>query len=348
VTDRRRLSYAAPIVAALAAMTTSARADSLRWELATDGDACDLARLAREVQLACDALGSQCGVVTDAPAHRAVLRCPSDGPWTVDAYDAAGRVAWTFALEGDDRVRRAAIWIARTPADAAAPTAMGAHASPPATPPRPDVSPNLPSGDPTSKPSATSPGSDGASMPPHATIAPGESTPPATRTSSRPWGLLGAARIVSGTGFGPAVGGLAEVGWLVGPPYLALAIDATAELSLASPNGYSETAARVGAGASYGAPWGRLPLGVAVEGGAIAGEVSAPAGYTPSSLGFVHAFARACLAVQLGGAREWRPYAAISLIGQVPAVRVTSIAALVTSSPSVSGALDVGVAWQPR
>ncbi len=306
------------------AMATSARADSLRWELATDGDACDQARFGREVQLACDALGGECTVVTDAPARRAVLRCPGEGPWTIDVYDAAGRLAWTFALDGDDRMRRAAIWIARTPADTAAPPRPPAEAvepAPPAGAPPPPAPETLPAGEPS-----------------HA----------AAHTASRPWGLLGAARIVSGTGLGPGLGGVAQVGWLVAPPDFALAIDVAAERSLASPNGYSEAAARVGAGASYGGPWGRLPLGVALEGGAIAGEVSAPPAYVPSSLGFVRAFARACLAVQLGGAREWRPYAAVSLMAQAPAVRVTSDAAVVASSPSISGALDVGVAWLPR
>jgi hypothetical protein len=343
VIDRRRFCRAAAIVGALATLTASARADSLRWELATDGDACDPARFAREVQLACDALGGQCTVVADAPARRAVLRCPSEGPWTLDAYDAAGGLAWTFALAGEDRTRRAAIWVARAPADAPAPP-TGAQPAPAAAP-APDASANRATDVSPSNAPAVAP-ADGAPVAPLAAIAAGESTHPPT--AARRWGLLGAARIVSGTGFGPAVGGLAQVGWLVGPRDLALAIDVAAERSLASPNGYSETAARAGAGASYGAPWGPVPVGVAVEGGAIAGDVSAPPRYTPSSLGFVHAFVRACLALQLGSAREWRPYAAVSLIAQGPAVRVTSEAALVTSSPSVSGALDVGVAWLPR
>jgi hypothetical protein len=356
VTGRRRLCHAAAIVGALASLTASARADTLRWELATDGDACDPARFAREVQLACDALGGQCTVVTDAPARRAVLRCPSEGPWTLDAYDAEGRLAWTFALAGEDRARRAAIWVARAPADAPAPEVTGPRTAPPARQAEPDAGPNraqtshsTEGGPTTAAPSsapAAAPGADGARAAALAAIATGESMHPPT--AARRWGLLGAARIVSGTGFGPAVGGLAQVGWLAGPPDLALELDVAAERSLASPNGYSETAARAGAGASYGAPWGPLPVGVAVEGGAIAGEVSAPPGYTPSSLGFVHAFVRTCLALQLGSAREWRPYAAVSLIAQAPAVRVTSQAALVTSSPSVSGALDVGVAWLPR
>ena len=331
MTFRRRCWQAAPTVAALAAIATSARADSLRWQLATDGDACDEARFGREVQLACDALGGGCTVVAEAPARRAVLRCAGEGPWTIDVYDAAGRLAWTFALDGDDRMRRAAIWIARTPADAAAPPRSGAEPAAEAAPPTP----------PSDVPPAPAP-------PPPATVAPGGLTHTAAHASSRPWGLLGAARIVSGTGFGLALGGAAQVGWLVAPPDLALAIDVAAERSLAAPNGYSEVAARVGAGASYGAPWGHRPIGVALEGGAIAGEVSAPPAYVPSSLGFVHAFARACLALQLGGAREWRPYAAISLMAQAPAVRVTSDTAVVASSPSVSGALDVGVAWLPR
>ncbi len=344
MTGRRRFCRAAAIVGALATLTASARADSLRWELATDGDACDPARFAREVQLACDALGGQCTAVTDAPARRAVLRCPSEGPWTLDAYDAAGRLAWTFALAGEDRARRAAIWVARAPADAPAAAATGPQPAPAAEPAHDAGANRATDVAPSNAPAAAA--ADGAPVAPLVTVATRESTHPPT--TARRWGLLGSGRIVSGTGFGPAVGGLAQIGWLVGPPDLALAIDVAAERSLASPNGYSQTAARAGAGASYGAPWGPVPVGVAVEGGAIAGDVSGPPGYTPSSLGFVHAFVRTCLALQLGSAREWRPYAAISLIAQAPAVRVTSDAALVTSSPSVSGALDVGVAWLPR
>jgi hypothetical protein len=324
VTGHRAPLQALSFVAALATVATSARADSLRWALATDGDACDAARFAREVQLACDALGSECAVVNDEPARRAVLRCPGEGPWTIDVYDGAGRLAWTFALDGEDRTRRAAIWIARTAADAPTAPAGDAPPIPAATPAPQEVTP-----------------------PPAAFMAP-PSQHAATGTSLHPWGLLGAARIVSGTGFGPALGGFAEFGWLVGPPNLAIAVDVGAERSLASPNGYSEAAGRAGAGASYGAPWGSLPVGIAVETGVIAGEISAPPGYTPSSLGFVHGFARGCLAMQLGGTREWRPYAAASVLAQAPAVRVTSDAAVVASSPLLSGALDVGVAWLPR
>jgi hypothetical protein len=320
----RRRPRTLAIVAVLATVETSARAEVVRWMLATDGDACEATRFAREVQLACDALGSECTVASDEPARRAVLRCPGEGPWTIDVYDSAGRLAWTFALDGEDRTRRAAIWIARTPADAPAAPAID-------TPPGPRASP---------APEEVPP-------PPTAAIAP-PSRHPAISSTMPPWGLLGAARFVSGTGFGPSLGGSAEVGWLVAPPHFAIAIDVGAERSLASPNGYSEAAGRLGVGASYGAPWGSLPVGVAVEGGVIAGEVSAPPGYTPSSLGFVHAFARGCLAVQLGGTREWRPYAAVAVLAQAPAVRVTSDAAVVASSPLLSGALDVGVAWLPR
>jgi hypothetical protein len=114
----------------VALAAADARGDTLRWKLVAEGDRCDVRSLARELTLACDALGdaedganvagangARCAVAGAGeakPDRRAVLRCAAAGPWMIDVYDGAGRLAWTFAFDGEDRMRRAAIWIART------------------------------------------------------------------------------------------------------------------------------------------------------------------------------------------------------------------------------------------
>jgi hypothetical protein len=80
-----------------------------------------VAALAREVELACDASGSACHVAAreDTPTMRAVLACAADGakPWTLSALTNDGDEVWTLTLEGEleERLRKAALWIARTP-----------------------------------------------------------------------------------------------------------------------------------------------------------------------------------------------------------------------------------------
>ena len=130
MTGRRTLlGIAATVAAIVTGAANGARgdegpgapSDAPRWSLAVDAvdpRACDLSRFAREMRLACDALGTGCTVSDDAPDRRAVLRCSPDGPWTIDVYDAYNQLAWSLPVDGDDRMRQAAVWLARMPAPA--------------------------------------------------------------------------------------------------------------------------------------------------------------------------------------------------------------------------------------
>jgi hypothetical protein len=340
----RRTIRAGAVLVALITASRSAAGEPLRWSLAVDPETCDLQRLVREVRLACDALGTGCVVTQEGSQRRAVLRCPSNGAWTVDAYDADGRLTWTFALDGEDRMRRAAIWIARATADPMpdARPAPGVAPALGAASPSPDLVPG--SGAPSAPTTAPGTGASVERSPPPSAAVP--------RRPARPAGLLGAARLVLGTGFGPAVGGVVQGGWVVGPPELALEVDVAGERALSSPAGFSEAALRAGAGFSFGAPWGRSPIGVALEAGVLVGEVSPPPAYAPVSLSFARPFARASLAGAWGTTRPLRPYAGLSLladmnVAHMNAVRVVSDGVDVATLPAFSGSLDVGVAWLP-
>lgn len=72
---------------------------------------------AREVALACDALGDECRIAESEveATHRAVLVCESPTTWTLKAEAADGRALYTVTLDGDreERHRKAAMWVAR-------------------------------------------------------------------------------------------------------------------------------------------------------------------------------------------------------------------------------------------
>src|SRR5262249_16992882 len=84
------------------------------------GEACGGRRtaLSREIMLACEAVGSTCHVAsTRAQAELvALLACDSeDGPWPPETRTVEGTLLGRVALEGvgDDRLREAAVEIAR-------------------------------------------------------------------------------------------------------------------------------------------------------------------------------------------------------------------------------------------
>jgi hypothetical protein len=115
------------VVSALAVFLASARADAdvspktraiwietRPWTCAHEASA-----FAREIELACDAAG-RCRVSpTEADAtHRAVLICESTERWILRA-ESGGRTEFTLALTGEreERLRKAAMWMARTEDD---------------------------------------------------------------------------------------------------------------------------------------------------------------------------------------------------------------------------------------
>jgi hypothetical protein len=314
---------------------THAEGAPVRWSLAVAPDTCDLRRLVREVDLACDALDHACTVAMDAPDHRALVRCAPDGPWTLEVYDAQGRVEWTLAIDGDDRMHRAALWIARTAKQVGKADARSSAASEPLPPPPQASSPPSPQ-QPSSPPSALAAPS---------ALAPSPS--PAAPSAESPWGLSAAARMLLSSGFDPVVGGQLAAGWLVKPPNLALEVEVAGERGLAEPAGYSFAAFRAEAGVAFGAPWGSFPIGAEIGAGVLVAEISAPSSYSPAAGQFVHPYGRACIAVQWPARKALHPYAALSLIGQTAPVHVTSNTTQIATVPAFAAAFEIGLAWRP-
>jgi hypothetical protein len=303
-------------------------APAIRWSLAAQPDGCDGRRLARATALACDALGHACVIVNDGAEsdRRATLRCAANAPWALDVYDGAGVLRWTLAVEADDEgVHRAAILIARTELDVP-PEAVAAK-----TVDTPVV---------TSAPVQVAPPS---TNPPPAS-ADRISTPPSTPA---PWGLFAAARATTTSGFGPALGGGAGAAFVVWRE-LAFGFDLAGEHGLSAPSSYSYSAVRAAANVEYGAPWGPSRFGIALEGGAMLGDVTAPASQTPASQQFLHAYGRATAIVQWDGHHALRPFAALSLLANTAPVRVTSAGQDVATIPWLAASIDVGLAWRSQ
>ena len=95
------------------------------------------AHFAREVELACDAVGHGCRVVDAGGERQAVLTCPQIGPWTLEARTDAGVRLWTVALgeRPESRLRVAAMWLARAERDAPPPDAKVIAVAPSSAPP---------------------------------------------------------------------------------------------------------------------------------------------------------------------------------------------------------------------
>src|SRR5215472_3906943 len=110
---RRRLAAAA-LAAGLAGLPARARAEGpLTWNVVIDVSCAPRGReLAREVELACDAVGHACRVVAEPGAERrAVVTCSSETRWTLEAQGDTGARLWTVALDGarEGRFRTAAM-----------------------------------------------------------------------------------------------------------------------------------------------------------------------------------------------------------------------------------------------
>jgi hypothetical protein len=326
----RKLTTPAITGVLLFAESTGAAADpSVAWSVSVDPPECDADRFAREVTLACDAMGQSCRLAEDPASadRRAILRCPSDGPWSLEVRDGASNLRWVLPLDGDDRTRQAAVWISRTP---------------PALPPQPAAPPEA-------APAAGSP-SPPVATPARVTDSPPSAGAPSTAESTRwrtPFGVLAAARTSLGSGFGPAIGGEVRTGVTLGRTELAVDVSGAAEHGLSSPGGYSYTAENVGAGLVYGAPWGHAPLGLALEGGALFGEIQAPVWSSPPSRSFVHGYFSVSCFAQWPMPSALRPFAVLSGAVQTATVQVNDNGAGVVASSRFSASLGVGVAWRP-
>ncbi|WP_394844615.1 hypothetical protein LZC95_47120 [Pendulispora brunnea] len=98
--------------------------------------------LSRQIALACEATGHACDVTTsDKAARRLVLQCADADHWTLEAHDVSGTGLWHIEVRGgdDERLRAAAVWVARSDVTmAAAPTTTPAT---PAAPPQITLNP---------------------------------------------------------------------------------------------------------------------------------------------------------------------------------------------------------------
>jgi len=295
------------------------------------------ARFVREVELACDALGTPCLVDpgTSSPTgasgpRRARLAC--DGEGKLEVSDNGGALLWTIPLGdgGMDRLRRAALWIARAPLDAPPPPARESDTKP----------------EPTSLPA-----SEGTAFP----IAVADPTRDAGASSARtptparpgPSGVLVAERtLLLGSGFGPLVGGRAAAALALVAPHLAVAAAISGGRTVSGPSGYDYAEGRVGAGVAWGAPWSGAPFGLSLEGGATLASVSAPSGVSPSSEAFGRAYAEAAFSAQWNGSRAFRPFATLGASIQSGHRAVLNTGVTEASISWLSASLDLGVAWR--
>jgi hypothetical protein len=304
-----------------------------RWSLAVDGGerdpSCSPDRLAREVELACDALRG-CVVVSEGTAARAVLHCGGgrDQDWVLEATDPDGARLWSQPIpEGGDRMRRAAMWIAR------APTAAGTVREAPEGTPSEDAIPLV-------TPLIV------AAPAPLARDAGGSlNVPPASKT--RASGVLVGTRAgLVGSGFGPSLGGRAAGAISLRSPNLALDVALSGARTLTGTMGYAYSSGHAGVGVSWGAPWGTSPIGFSLEGGAALGAVSGPPAATPASQTLLRAYGEASFTAQWRGSRAIRPFATLAVQIESGGTSVEYEGAPEASLSWITASLDVGVAWR--
>jgi hypothetical protein len=361
---------AAALTAGSLASPRQAMADGpLVWNVVIDVSCGSRGReLAREVGLACDAVGHSCRVASGAGAERrAVVACPSEAQWTLEAQSATGAHLWTVALDGrlEGRLRTGAMWIARAEPDAPPPDAPVISAPEPphgvaiATPlPIPSA--------PQAAASAPAAASSAPAIPPPAasslvavnasSVPPGPAAAPTTRdpdlatlplaSSRRQGGLAVAVRGSVAGGLAPAsLGGSARA--VLGLPMRAnLGLVLAGDQALGAGPGFGLTTARAGASLGWGAPWSRDgTLGASVEVGPVFGVVSGPSDAAPGSRGFVDAYAQLSVYGCTRSTGSFRPWIALAVAALAAPVQVSERAQAVASPPRVSGIMDVGVAW---
>jgi hypothetical protein len=247
----------ATLLAALLVLAPIARADEGAtvswWVEARPWNCSDLvAPLAREIELACDAAGGICRIArSEAEATQyAVISCTEgEAPWNLDAEGRDRRRLWSVALEGDrdERLRKAALWVARGEDDRGS---VAASVAPPAAPPAPPASPAVPAAESTARDAA-----DTSQTPTNGGLA--FSAFGARTTYVNSFLMLAGARVLAATR-------------LAGGARLGLGLDA--EHSVADGlhgygGGYNLTAGHLGAVVGFGAPWTDDWVGVSGEAG---------------------------------------------------------------------------------
>jgi hypothetical protein len=323
-----RLLVAFPVLVSLSLVAPRSVADDqapIGWSVeveAAEGSEpiCNRERLVREVELACDALGKTCVVAEQNATRHAILRCAR--AWLIEARDVAGALLWTMPIDGEgDRIRQAAMWIARDSSEARLAAALPEHAiQDDATPAR---APEMPP------------------VPPPAPAAVATSSP----ALQRPGGVFAAARAgLAGAAFRPTFGGRIAAALALLSPDLALDVSLAAAGTLAGSTTDAYTSARIGGGVAYGAPWATARWGVSVEGGAVALiDESAQGPWLSANRSAVSPYGELAVTTQWYAASAVRPFVTLSGSYQ----QAPSLGGLPSATfPSFTAALDLGVAWR--
>jgi len=325
----------------------------LAWDVVLDASCGPRGReLAREVELACDAVGHGCRVAAGPGVERrAVVTCTSDTHWTLEAQSEAGARLWTVALDGavEGRLRTAAMWIARAERDAPPPDAPVisvaplppplARAAVPATAapfPAPPAPPSeAPRPGPAGESSLTAARATSDREPAARSLAP----------SPRRGGLAVSARGSVAGGLAPAAIGASARAVLGLPAGANAGLVIAADRAIGEASGFGLTTARAAASLGWGAPWtADGTLGASIEVGPVLGVVGAPSDVAPSARGFVDAYAQLEVYGRARDLGSLRPWIAVAVAGLAAPLRVSE-GSVVASLPRVSGAVDVGVAW---
>jgi hypothetical protein len=285
--------------------------------------------LARQIQLACDATQS-CAVARNEPSatRRAVLVCGEQG-WTLDAQDASHAVVWSLALgAGDDddaRLRKAAIWVARS-----------------------EGGDPLPGGDPSASPAAVEEDGPAPAAPlerdrPQSKPAAHDPTSPRFTLSA----MGHASKSMANTdSYGDAAGGRVMITMQIPKVFGPLQFGVTGEEERDLQQVPGDTLFRAGGIVGVGAPFARTSfLGASVEGGAAAlygwndhGDFSPGYGYgAASNSTALGSYVQASVYIQapLG---SFRPFLCASF---------SRLSGFNGDIPNNLLGLDVGLAWDP-
>jgi hypothetical protein len=129
-------------------------------------------------------------------------------------------------------------------------------------------------------------------------------------------------------------------------PNLALDVALAGGRTVSGPLGYEYSTGQAGAGITWGAPWGRAPVGFSLEGGATLGAVSAPSAMAAPSQYFVRAYGEAAFTAQWDGSKVFRPFATLTAHVQSGSVTIQDEGSNEASVSWVMASLEMGVVWR--
>ncbi|WP_394834110.1 hypothetical protein LVJ94_47150 [Pendulispora rubella] len=303
---------------ALGSSTADAATPTVTWWV--DPSSCPewSTPLARQIALACEAAGHACDVSADQGTRRIALQCGDEEHWTLEAHDERGTGLWHIEVRGDndERLRTAALWVARSEGTLSNPPPPAPKPPPPSPPETPRPAPFAENG---RKPGGLAMGVRGLYWP-HDQARDGAL-----------WGYgLGLRVLDSGNALRFLPQSIT--------PYISVAFD-FARGGDRDARGFN---ARLGGGAMWHPSGIRNIFGLSLEAGASWGYstydttlslVGGPSGRGSNDDIFVHAFGGVHLEAPTGG--SIRPYASLLLGGIIPN-RILGTAV---------GVLEIGCRW---